>query len=330
MLGWRRIRRWKTNFLKRKYISRNPAFVGTTSEAKSIFFFPCSHSPQTSPNRSSCLISGKMQLNKCIWSSYPHIIQTPSNKSMRLGWFPAPANQETWISLQTLSWMEPYRAHRALILTHAPTLCTNTHIHETEHHPHPTLPICSLPTSRLEFNSLWLEDWTDLWANSDFCPTPLNHCSLTGPSWSWLLCGHKNALQFSVLTGMGTPTALSHGHGPTGKTSIQRGLGTQQAHVYMGRNEPAVWRCSLHTLPTPAIPIADPAGANSHPSYLHTGSNTRSTQGKLTENKAVTAIPCLLPHQNKRVLLCHCIRGKDVNLGAPFTHSANQNTPEVI
>lgn len=138
--------------------------------------------------------SGKMKVSKCRWSSYPHITQTPSNKSMRFGWFPAPANQETWISLQTLSWMEPYRAHTALILTSSPILCTNTHIHETEHHPYPTLPICSLPTSRLEFNSLWLKDCTDWWANPDFCPTPLNHCSLTGPSWSWLLCGHKNTL----------------------------------------------------------------------------------------------------------------------------------------
>lgn len=233
--------------------------------------------------------SGKMQVGKRRGSFHPHITQTPSNKSMRFGWFPAPANQETWISLQTLSWMEPYRAHTALILTRAPILCTSTYIHETEHHPYPTLPICSLPTSRLEFNSLWLKDWTDLWANPDFCPTPLNHCSLTGPSWSWLLCGHKNALLlFSVLTGMGTPTALSHWAQthplwPTGKRFIQRGLRTQQAHFVSGEK----WTCCVkvlpaHPLPSTPIPTADPAGAtgSSHPSYLHIGSNTHSTPGK--------------------------------------------------
>lgn len=158
MLGWRRTRTWKTIFWKRKYILWNPAFVGTTSEAKSVFTFPCSHSPQPSL-RSSCLILGKLAQRKCKRASadeapIPHITQTRSNKSMRFGWFPAPANQETWISLQTLSWMEPYGVQAALILTRAPILCTNTHIHETEHHPYPTLPICSLPTSRLEFNSL--------------------------------------------------------------------------------------------------------------------------------------------------------------------------------
>lgn len=222
-----------------------PSTFGITSEDKTIFFFPCSHSPPAPKIFLPYLgkvNSGKMQVSKCRWSSYPHITQTPSNKSMKFGWFPAPANQATWISLQTLSWMEPYRAHTALILTRAPILCTNTHIHETEHHPYPTLPICSLPTSRLEYNSLWLKDWTDLWANPDFCPTPLNHCSLTGPSWSWLFCGHKNALLlFSVLSGMGTPAALSHRarthplwHWPTGKWCVQRGLGTQQTHLVSG------------------------------------------------------------------------------------------------
>lgn len=114
---------------------------------------------------------------------------------------------------------------------------------------------------------------------------------------------------------MGMPTALSHRawtyplwHGPTGKMVHPKGtentastLGVWGKMNLLGEGAPCT--------PTahPSNPTADPAGAvgSSHPSCVHTGPNMDNTQRKLPENKAVTAIPCLPPRQNKRVLLCH-------------------------
>lgn len=284
--------------------------------------------------------SGKMQVSKCRWSSYPYITQTPSNKSMRFGCFPAPANQETWISLQTLSWMEPHGAHTALILTRAPILCTSTHPWDRAASiSHTACLLTANKWIRVQFTLIKGLHWSA--SQSWFLP---NTTQSLFTHWPKLILAfvwaQKHSLLFSVLTGMGTSTALSHQaqthplwHGPQGKGPCKGDWEHSKHTWYLGRKEPAVWGCSPHThcpsQQSPQLILRELLALPTVPASTQAPTLT-APRGNSQKTKLSQPYPICFHAKIRESSPAIRVRGKDVNLWAPFTRSANQNTPEVI